>query len=205
MLSEKPKAGLIAKDSEASSVFVLDQSFDRVNVYRYNVSGNQLIDSGQSSDIVLSPVELHDIQYLPNTGVAIAVGGMDFQNNPIKNVFIFEPVGLNLLAHLDTKSEPLAIATNSDGTNVYVSPSKEDGAGTFIIEFDTNTFLQRNYYLTAGKLAPGALIIDSDDQYIYCAVDDQADNSNDEPYSGNSFDIQRILIMPYGTYPINDF
>ncbi len=206
LYSEKPKAGLITRSTDdANAFFVLDHSFERVNLYRYDISGNILTGNIQSSDIMQSPVILHDIQYIPGAGVAVALGGLDFEGEEVRHAFVYEPDGLNLMAHLDSKSEPIALAVKSDGSSVFISPSRADNAGTFIIEFDTETWLQRNYYLTAGKLAERALIIDPVDQYIYCAVDDMADNSTDEPYFGNSFDIQRIPIVPFGTFPINDF
>jgi hypothetical protein len=204
-LANKPKAGLITKSDAGNSIFVLDKSFDIVGLYRYDILNNTLEGNIQSSDIALHPAEFNDLHYVHNVGVAVAISGLDFEGNEIKNVFLFEPDGLNLLAHLDSKSAPHALASLDNGSSIFVSPSKEDGAGTFIIEFDTENFLQRNYYLTAGRLAKSALVIDSENQYIYCAVDDQADNSNDEPYSNNSFDIQRIRIEPYDTYNINDF
>lgn len=204
-LTSKPKAGLIVKSDVDNSVFVLDQSFERIGLYRYDILNNSLEGNIQSSDIALHPAGFNDLHYVPNVGVAVALSGQDFTGNEIKNVFLFEPDGLNLMAHLDSKSAPLALASMDDGTSIFVSPSKEDGAGTFIIEFDTENYLQRNYYLAAGRLAKSALVIDSENQFIYCAVDDQADNSNDEPYSNNSFDIQRIRIVPYDTYNINDF
>jgi len=142
---------------------------------------------------------------VPGTGVVAALSGNDFEGHPLKHAFLYAPEQLNLIAHLDVKSTPLAITATADGSSLFFSPSKADGAGTFVIEFDNQSYLQRNYYLTAGKLSAGAIAVDPAGDYIFVAVDDLADNSNDEPYSGNSFDIQRIKIEPMGTYPINDF
>jgi len=205
LLADKPKAGRITRSSEEDALFVLDQSFERVNLYRFDIFNNQMSGNIQSSDIAAPPVIFNDLEYVKNIGIAVALGGIDFEGNAVHHVFLYESNGLNMIAHLDCKSTPMAVAAFEDGSSIFVSPSEEDGAGTFIIEFDTESYLQRNYYLAAGKLARNALAIDSEHKVIYCAVDDQADNSNDEPYSNNSFDIQRIKIVPFDTYNINDF
>ena len=205
MLSSKPKAGLLSLSEDGSSVFVLDQSFERVNLFKYILDGNTLAGNIQSSDIIPAPAELYDIEVVPGLGVVLALSGNDFEEHEINHGFLYEMEQLNLTAHFDVKSPPLAVATSPNGESIFFSPSKPDGVGTFIIEFDRETYLQRNYYLTAGKLSPGALIIDPSGEYIYLAVDDMADNLNDEPYSSNTFDIQKIKIEPIGTFPINDF
>ncbi len=205
LLASKSKAGKLALDSVEGAVYVLDDSFERVNLYKFLITENDLTGNTQSSDIALHPVELNDLEFVPGTGIIAALSGTDFAGHELKHAFLFDPVELNLLAQFDVKSAPLAVAATPDGTSLFFSPSKADGAGTFVIEFDNETFLQRNYYLTAGKLSTGAITINPSGNFILVAVDDLADNSNDEPYSGNSFDIQRIKIEPIGTYPINDF
>ncbi|NOZ08886.1 MAG: hypothetical protein GXO91_08455 [FCB group bacterium] len=205
LLSSKSKAGKLALDPVDGAVYVLDDSFERVNLYKFIIDGDVLSGNLQSSDIAQHPVELNDLEYVPGTGIVAALSGTDFEGHELKHAFLFDPEELNLLAQFDVKSTPLAAAATPDGTSLFFSPSKADGAGTFVIEFDNETYLQRNYYLAAGKLSTGAITVDPSGTYIFVAVDDLADNSNDEPYSGNSFDIQRIKIEPIGTYPINDF
>ena len=75
----------------------------------------------------------------------------------------------------------------------------------FIVEFSIDTQLQTNYYQVAGLLGSHALVVDPKGEYIYAAVDDLSDQDTHEPYSGSSFNIQKIKIIPEGTYPINDF
>ena len=75
----------------------------------------------------------------------------------------------------------------------------------FIIEYNTDTQLQTNYYQVAGLLGSHALVIDFNGKYLYAAVDDLSDQDTAEPYNGSSFNIQRIKILPEGTYPINNF
>ena len=73
----------------------------------------------------------------------------------------------------------------------------------FIVEFSPETNLQINYYMTAGIIGLGTLAVDPAGEFLYAAVDDFSDNESFEPFNNNSFDIQRIEIVPEGTYPIN--
>ena len=97
------------------------------------------------------------------------------------------------------------MAITSYGDNIYISPTDVDDNGMFIIEYNTETQLQTNYYQVAGLLGSHALIIDFKGEYLYAAVDDLSDQDTAEPYNGSSFNIQRIKILPEATYPINDF
>ena len=89
--------------------------------------------------------------------------------------------------------------------HIYISPTDVDDNGMFIVEFSIDTQLQTNYYQVAGLLGSHALIVDSNGEYIYAAVDDLSDQDTHEPYNGSSFNIQKIKILPEGVYPINDF
>ena len=102
-------------------------------------------------------------------------------------------------------SVPLAIAYDAVGEHIYISPMDVDDNGMFIIEFSVDTQLQTNYYQVAGLLGTHTLAVDPKGEYIYAAVDDLSDQDTHEPYSGSSFNIQKIKILPEGTYPINDF
>ena len=48
-------------------------------------------------------------------------------------------------------------------------------------------------------------MIDFKGEYLYAAVDDLSDQDTPEPYNGSSFKIQRIKVLPEGTFPINNF
>ena len=112
---------------------------------------------------------------------------------------------LNHIANLDVGSTPLAITYDAIGDHIYISPTDVDDNGMFIIEYNIQTQLQTNYYQVAGLLGSHALIIDSNGEYLYAAVDDLSDQDTAEPYNGSSFNIQKIRILAEGTYPINDF
>ena len=99
----------------------------------------------------------------------------------------------------------MAITYDTVGNHIYISPTDVDDNGMFIIEYNVQTQLQTNYYQVAGLLGSHALVIDSKGEYLYAAVDDLSDQDTHEPYNGSSFNIQRIKVLPEGSFPINDF
>lgn len=203
-LSSKNAAGPLTVSSDKSTLFVADDFYGPVRLNRFDISDSNLTNQIYSSPIA-EEVSFHDILFVPGKGVTVALSGQDFDGSEVDYAFLFDSDDLNLKAHLDVKSPAVALAAASDGSSIFVSPSSADDAGFFVIEFSTETYLQANYYMTAGPLAEGALTVDPTDEYLYVAVDDPSDNGSFEPYSSNSYDIQRIKIVPWGTYPINSF
>lgn len=178
-----------------------------IGVHKFQIDSLGLWDQGNvSSSHIADNVSLHDIEYVPNYGVVAALGGNDdATQDPLEHAFVFDEYTLSLEAVLDVKSAPIALTCNITGESVFVSPTEADDVGTFIVEFRTDTHLQVNYYLTAGNLAANCLIVDAEGKYIYAAVDDHSDNNSFEPYNDNTYNIQRIEIVPWGTYPINEY
>ncbi len=178
-----------------------------IGVHKFQITEDGLWDQGNiSSSHIADNVTLHDIEYVPNYGIVAALDGTDdATQDPLKHAFVFDEFTLSLEAELDVKSAPIALECKSTGQSVFVSPSESDEVGTFIVEFRSDTHLQVNYYLTAGNLAPNCLVIDSEGKFLYVAVDDHSDNDTFEPYNDNTYDIQRIEVVPWGTYPINEY
>jgi DNA-binding beta-propeller fold protein YncE len=137
----------------------------------------------------------------------VAVGGVDFiGEDNIDHASVYSLDNLNHIANLDVGSTPLALAYDSIGNHMYISPTDVDDNGMFVIEYNIHTQLQTNYYQVAGLLGSHALVVDANGEYIYAAVDDLSDQDTDEPYNNSSFNIQRIKILPEGTFPhINNF
>ncbi len=111
-----------------------------------------------------------------------------------KNVWAFNTADLTLKGKFEAKSAGMGVAVSPDGKRVFVAPTDADGAGVFVIEFDGETKLEKNYYLVAGNLKARGIVIDNSDQYLYVIVNTPGDNDSFEPYNNNSYDLQRIAI-----------
>jgi DNA-binding beta-propeller fold protein YncE len=124
----------------------------------------------------------------------------------IDHVSVYDSDDLSHIGNFGVGSTPLALAYDVVGKHIYISPTDVDDNGMFIIEYNIQTKLQTNYYQVAGRLGSHALVVDPKGKYIYAAVDDLTDQDTDEPYNNSSFNIQRIKILPEGTYDaINNF
>ena len=149
---------------------------------------------------------MHDLEFVDGFGVVVAFDGIDpVDGLKVDHASVYDNDNLHHISNLDVGSIPLAVAYDSVGNHIYISPTDVDDNGMFIVEFSIDTQLQTNYYQVAGLLGSHTLIVDPKGEYIYAAVDDLSDQDTHEPYSGSSFNIQKINILPEGTYPINDF
>ena len=201
-------AGPISSSDDGSNIFILDKyNGPPYRVYRYDITNEGLKNKVNSSNIADGPISLHDLEYVPNFGLVAALAGSDFiDGTPLDHAPVFSLDNLSHIANLDVGSTPLALAYDSIGEHVYISPTDVDDNGMFIIEYNLQTQLQTNYYQVAGLLGSHALIVDYKGEYIYAAVDDLSDQDTDEPYNNSSFNIQRIKILPEGTFSaINNF
>ena len=91
-------------------------------------------------------------------------------------------------------SAGLGVAVSRDRRRVFVAPTGADKAGAFVVEFDSQTKLEKNYYLAAGNLKERGIVIDKDEKHIYIIVFTPGDSGTFEPYKSNSYDLQRIRI-----------
>ena len=198
-------AGPISISTDEQYIYILDKyNGPPYRVYRYDITSEGLQNKINSSNIADGPIALHDLEYVSEFGIVVAIGGTDFiDNKSVDHSPVYALDDLNHIANLDVGSTPLAITSHGD--HIYISPTDVDDNGMFIIEYNTDTQLQTNYYQVAGLLGSHALIIDTNGEYLYAAVDDLSDQDTAEPYNGSSFNIQKIKVLPEGTYPINDF
>ena len=199
-------AGPIAVSDDEQYVYILDKyNGPPYRVYRYDITEDGLKNKVNSSNIADGPISLHDLEYIAEFGVVVAVEGTDFiDGSKLDHSQVYSLNDLSHISNFDVGSAPVAIAFDTVGGHVYISPTDVDDNGMFIIEYDIETQLQTNYYQVAGLLGSHALIVDNSGEYIYAAVDDLSDQDTHEPYNGSSFNIQKIKIIDEGTYPIND-
>ena len=205
LATEETVAGLLVASNTGSEIFVCDDFYGSARIHRFSV-GLESLSGQKTSSPIADDVIFQDIDYVPGYGIVLAIKGQDFEGFEVGHAYVFYEENLNLTAQLDVKSHAVAVAHSSQGTNgksIFVAPSKADDAGMFIVEFSPETNLQINYYMTAGIIGLGTLAVDPAGEFLYAAVDDFSDNESFEPFNNNSFDIQRIEIVPEGTYPIN--
>jgi len=205
---ENDVAGFISISDDEEFVYIVDRFGNPGNdrVYKYKVSGDWLSSESYSSVVgVIS--SFHDIEYVPNVGVVIAIGGIDpLGEESLDHSPVFDLNDLSHIANFGVGSTPLALTYDPIGEHIYISPTDVDDNGMFVIEYSIQTQLQTNYYQVAGRLGSHALVVDPKGEYVYAAVDDLSDQDTDEPYNNSSFNIQRIKILPEGTYgAINNF
>lgn len=203
---EDDYAGFISVSDDEEFVYIIDRFGGIDRVYKYNISGNWLSPEAYSAVVgVIS--SFHDIEYVPDFGVVIAIGGVDaFGEDYLDHSSVFNLDELSHIANFGVGSTPLALTYDPIGEHIYISPTDVDDNGMFVIEYSIQTQLQTNYYQVAGRLGSHALVVDPNGEYIYAAVDDLSDQDTDEPYNNSSFNIQKIKILPEGTYgAINNF
>ena len=203
---EDDYAGFISASDDEGFVYIVDRFGGIDRVYKYDISGDWLSPEAYSS-VVGAISSFHDIEYVPGFGVVVAVGGVDaFGEENLDHASVFDLNDLSHIANFGVGSTPLALTYDSIGEHIYISPTDVDDNGMFVIEYNIQTQLQTNYYQVAGRLGSHALVVDTKGEYIYAAVDDLSDQDTDEPYNNSSFNIQKIKILPEGTYnAINNF
>jgi len=203
---EDDYAGFISISDDEEFVYIIDRFGGIDRVYKYKISGDWL--SPESYSAVVGVISsFHDIEYIPDFGIVVAIEGMDaLGEENLDHSPVYDSNHLSHIASFGVGSTPLALAYDAIDEHIYISPTDVDDNGMFIIEYNIQTQLQTNYYQVAGRLGSHALVVDQKGEYIYAAVDDLSDQDTDEPYNDSSFNIQRIKIMPEGTYDaINNF
>ena len=165
----------------------------RNNVLKYDASGHfpttettstRFSFSARINDFVIGPFNEH--LYL---GLADPE-----ERGHVKDLWAFSADDLTLTGKFEIKSPALGLALSRDGRRLFVAPTDADEAGVFIVEFDTQTKLETNYFLAAGNLRERGIAIDNNDQYLYVAVFTPGDDDTFEPYNVDSYDLQRIRV-----------
>ena len=198
--------GLLSLSNDGSYLYIIDKPHTPISLHRYEITEYGFINHQISSEIASNLEELHDLKFVDGFGVVMAFDGIDAVDGlKVDHASVYDNDNLHHISNLDVGSIPLAVAYDSVGNHIYISPTDVDDNGMFIVEFSIETQLQTNYYQVAGLLGSHALVVDPKGEYIYAAVDDLSDQDTYEPYNRSSFNIQKIKILPEGVYPINDF
>ncbi len=165
----------------------------RNNVLKYDASGQfpttettstRFSFSARINDFVIGPLNEH-----------LYLGLADPEDRGhIKDLWAFSTDDLTLTGKYEIKSPALGLTLSRDGRRLFVAPTDADEAGVFVVEFDTQTKLEKRYFLAAGNLRERGITIDNNDEYLYLAVYTPGDDDTFEPYNIDSYDLQRIRI-----------
>jgi len=112
----------------------------------------------------------------------------------IKSIYSYNATTLTFAGKYQVGSPGLGVVVDKNNERIFIAPQDADDNGVFIIEFDAQTKLEKNYYLAAGNLKEKCMLIDQTSSYIYILVNTPGDNDSFEPYNDYSFDLQKIQI-----------
>ncbi len=183
------RSGELLASPDGNKIFVASTNI----LQKYDLSSGFITQEAWSAPFGFQ-AKINDFVYGPNgEHVFLCLADQDDRTN-VRDVLAFSTTDLTLTGNFEIKSAGMGVAVSKDGKRVFVAPTEADAAGVFIVEFDAETKLEKDYYLVAGNLKAKCIVIDQNDQYLYVAVNTPGDNDSFEPYNNNSFDLQRIIL-----------
>ena len=183
------KTGELLINDDGSKIFLATENI----VQKYDLSTGFVTQEGWSAQFGFK-AEINHFIMGPNGDqlfICMADGNDD---NTVQSVFAYNSEDLTLKGEYDIHSAGMGVAVSKDGKRVFCAPSKSEEAGVFITEFDSETKIEKEYYLAAGNVKARGMVLDNDERYLYVIVNTSFDNDSFEPYNNNSFDLQRIEI-----------
>jgi hypothetical protein len=141
--------GLLSISNDASYLYILDKPHTPISLHRYDITEYGFINHQISSEIATSLDELNDLKFVDGFGVVVAFDGIDpVDGLKVDHAPVYYNHNLLKFCNLDVGSIPLAVAYDSVGNHIYISPTDVFDNGMFIVEFSIDTQLQTNYYQT---------------------------------------------------------
>jgi DNA-binding beta-propeller fold protein YncE len=155
----------------------------------YDVRTNDLV---RITDIEVEEVgDPIDLRWSSTGDLLYLLNGQANQQSSI--VEVFERGTVRKVAELDVESVPRAIALSSDGSDVYVCPSEplSRSGGNYIIRFDAETYLKKQFIKALGRPGERGLVATPDGGKIYLIAENRYYIS-DNPYGNLRHDVQVI-------------
>lgn len=117
---EDDYAGYITVSDNEEFLYIIDRFGGIDRVYKYNISSDWF--SPESFSAVVGVISsFHDIEFVPNFGVVVAVGGEDpFGEEHIDHASVFSSDDLSHSANFGVGSTPLALAYDRVGEHIYI-------------------------------------------------------------------------------------
>jgi DNA-binding beta-propeller fold protein YncE len=183
------KTGELLINDDGSKIFLATENI----VQKYDLSTGFITQEGWSAQFGFKAKINHFVMG-PNGDQLFLCMADDNDENNVQNVFAYNTEDLTMKGEYEIRSAGMGVAISKDGKRVFCAPSKSDKAGVFITEFDSETKIEKEYYLAAGNIKARGMVLDNDERYLYVIVNTSFDNDSFEPYNNNSFDLQRIEI-----------
>lgn len=183
------RSGELLNNNDGSKIYLATDNI----VQKYDLSSGYVTQEAWSAPFGFKAVINHFVLGPKENQIFVCLADMN-DHTTVQDVYAYSTEDLSQTGKFETKSAGMGVAVSKDGNRVFVAPTDADGAGVFIIEFDGETKLEKNYYLVAGNLKERGLVIDRNDRFLYVVVNTPGDNDKFEPYNNYSFDLQRIEI-----------
>lgn len=184
------RSGELLASPDGNKIFVASTNI----LQKYDLSSGFITQEAWSAPFGFQ-AKINDFIYDPTGGQLFLCLADEKDHTRVRDILAFSTDDLTLTGKFEIKSAGMGVAVSKDGKRVFVAPTDADAAGVFIVEFDAETKLEKEYYLVAGNLKHKGIVIDQTDQYLYVVVNSPGDNDSFEPYNNNSFDLQRIKVF----------
>lgn len=185
------RSGELLALPEQKKLFVANENY----VLKYDVSSGFGVREAFSSTFSFK-VKVNDFTFSPDRSLVFLCFANPVDHTRVKDVLAFNTSDLTLAGKYEVKSAGMGVAVSRDGSRVFVAPTDADGAGVFVVEFDGETKLEKNYYMAAGNLKEKGIALGNNEKYLYIIVFSPGDDDSFEPYNNNSYDLQRIEVTP---------
>ncbi|MBT3589941.1 MAG: beta-propeller fold lactonase family protein [Candidatus Marinimicrobia bacterium] len=189
--SESILNGEFAVNMDSSIIYVATHS----SIKKYVKSGNNYIQSSTISDAYGFSATINHFVFNASSNSLFLCASNEDEESTVKHVYSYNGDNLTFAGKFLIKSPGLGVSVTQNGEKVFIAPMDADPMGIFVVEFDAETKLEKNYYLSAGNLTRRGILLSPDEKSFYVLVDTPGDNDSFEPYNSNSFDLQRINII----------
>ena len=180
--------GELLIDQEDSIAYVASSS----SIKKYHISNNQASLSPYVADPFGFSATIN--HFIINDDILYVCLNNKEDSESIRSIYSYNANTLTFAGKYQVGSPGLGVVVDTNNERIFIAPQDADENGVFIIEFDAQTKLEKNYYLAAGNLKEKCMVIDQTSSYIYILVNTPGDNDSFEPYNDYPFDLQRIEI-----------
>ena len=187
-ISQSILNGELLIDQEDSIAYVASSS----SIKKYHISNNQASLSPYVADPFGFSATIN--HFIINDDILYVCLNNKEDSESIRSIYSYNANTLTFAGKYQVGSPGLGVVVDTNNEKIFIAPQDADENGIFIIEFDAQTKLEKNYYLAAGNLKEKCMVIDQTSSYIYILVNTPGDNDSFEPYNDYPFDLQRIEI-----------
>ncbi|MCG8603927.1 hypothetical protein MJD09_02880, partial [bacterium] len=172
------RSGELLASPDGNEIFVASTNI----LQKYDLSSGFTTQEAWSAPFGFQ-AKINDFVYDPSGEQVFLCLADQNDHTTVNDVLAFSASDLTLTGNFEVESAGMGVAISKDGKRIFVAPTDADEAGVFVVEFDAETKLEKDYYLVAGNLKAKCIAIDQNDEYLYVAVDSPGDSDSFEPYN----------------------